>query len=88
VESSLDEATKASAADVLRALNIKEVQPAALFDAAHVEAWSPQLVAYFPLGCALAAVRFAAWIAGGLSGKFAENLAGKLSGVACRKQCN
>jgi hypothetical protein len=45
-------------------LNIKEVQPKALFDAAHVEAWSPQLAAYFPLGCALAAVRFAAWIAG------------------------
>uniref|UniRef100_A0A383VUK4 Phospholipid/glycerol acyltransferase domain-containing protein n=1 Tax=Tetradesmus obliquus TaxID=3088 RepID=A0A383VUK4_TETOB len=64
MESSLDEATKASAADVLRGLNIKEVQPAALFDAAHVEEWSPQLVAYFPLGCALAAARFAAWIAG------------------------
>ncbi|WIA36380.1 hypothetical protein OEZ86_007695 [Tetradesmus obliquus] len=64
MESSLDDATKASAADVLRASNIKEVQPAALFDAAHVEEWSPQLVAYFPLGCALAAARFAAWIAG------------------------
>jgi hypothetical protein len=50
-------------------LNIKEVQPKALFDAAHVDAWSPQLAAYFPLGCALAAVRFAAWIAGELAEK-------------------
>jgi hypothetical protein len=59
---------------VLRALNIKELQPAALFDAAHVEAWSPQLMAYFPLGCALAAVRFAAWIAGELAGRLAGTL--------------
>lgn len=83
MESSLDDATKASAADVLRASNIKEVQPAALFDAAHVEEWSPQLVAYFPLGCALAAARFAAWIAGELAG----TLAGQLSEAACRKTC-
>jgi hypothetical protein len=68
-ESSLDEATKASAAYVLRALHITEVQPKALFDAAHVEAWSPQLAAYFPLGCVLATVRFAVWIAGELAGK-------------------
>lgn len=64
MESSVDEATKVSKAEVLMSLNIAEVRPEQLFDSVHIESWSPQLAAYFPLGCLLATIRFAAWVAG------------------------
>ncbi|KAK9834294.1 hypothetical protein WJX81_004186 [Elliptochloris bilobata] len=35
----------------------------ALFPTAHVEQWTPGLILYFPVGCAVAAVRMALWVA-------------------------
>lgn len=64
LESSVDEATKTSTVDYLRSVGIEPVTAEQLFDKHHVDKWTPQLLAYFPLGCALAAIRFSAWIAG------------------------
>ena len=54
-----------SVADAYRALwrSRAALQPADLFGSRHVPHWSPALALYAPLGCALAALRMALWIA-------------------------
>lgn len=65
LESSVDESERVSTIDHLRHLGVEPVTAEELFDAEHVKQWTPQLLAYFPLGCILAAIRFSAWVAGG-----------------------
>eukprot|EP00878_Enallax_costatus_P009580 GHUV01010010.1.p1 GENE.GHUV01010010.1~~GHUV01010010.1.p1 ORF type:complete len:320 (+),score=72.39 GHUV01010010.1:204-1163(+) len=64
VESSVDEATKLNTIDYLRSLGVEPVTVDQLFNDEHVQQWTPQLLAYFPLGCVLGAIRFSAWVAG------------------------
>lgn len=64
VESSVDEAVQSSGRESLTRLGIPQVSAEQLFDAAHVQEWTPLLLAYFPVGCLLAVIRMAAWIGG------------------------
>jgi hypothetical protein len=64
LESSIDEAAQSSSRETLENLGITPIATEQLFDKAHVEQWTPLLLAYAPLGCVLAVVRMAAWIGG------------------------
>lgn len=64
LESSVDEAVQLSGRETLESLGIAPIPTEQLFDKAHVEQWTPLLIAYAPLGCVLAMLRMAAWIGG------------------------
>ena len=64
LESSVDEAVQNSSRETLSSLGIAPTAPEQLFDTAHIEQWTPLLLAYLPFGCALAALRMAAWVGG------------------------
>jgi hypothetical protein len=55
---------QSSSREKLSGLGIRPVAAEQLFDAAHVEEWTPLLLAYAPFGCVLAVIRMAAWIGG------------------------
>jgi hypothetical protein len=60
----VDEAIEVSRHETLAALGLTQAAPSDLFPAAHVERWTPLLLAYAPIGAALAVLRMAAWVGG------------------------
>eukprot|EP00775_Hariotina_reticulata_P006685 gene6685-6908_t len=65
MEMSIEEsAARLNTADRLSALGIPELSPSALFDELQIDELSPLLLAYFPLGFVVAALRMALWVAG------------------------
>lgn len=66
LESSVDETLDNTFKKQLSDLGVTTITADQLFDGVHVLKWTPLLLAYFPVGCILAAIRMLAW-AGGVS---------------------